>query len=99
MYARYKFFEEQNIEIDPSKLEQTLLLNPKLFMKKYGEQVISQEEKEKMNLDDKGYAIIGKHRLKEKYPLPNSIYKMKEEFKKKEIFKNEDKLKNDGEEK
>ena len=84
MYARYNFFKEQNIEIDPSKLEETLLITPKGFIRKYGEQVISQEEKEKLNLEEKAYAIVVKQRLREKYPLPKSIDEMKGNFQNKE---------------
>lgn len=84
MYARYNFLKEQNIEIDPSKLEETLLITPKGFIRKYGEQVISQEEKEKLNLEEKAYAIVVKQRLREKYPLPKSIDEMKGNFQNKE---------------
>ena len=87
MYARYKFFKEQGITIDPEKPEQTLFITPKGFFSIYGDKIMSKEEKEgkeeKENLQIDG--IVVKQKLREKYPLPESTEKMMEEFKKEKI--------------
>lgn len=76
LYARLMFFKEQNIEIDPEKLEETMTLTAKQFADTYGEK-IGINKSESAGVVE--YRRNVSKKLKQQYPLPKS----KEELRRK----------------